>query len=181
MLLDLIALADKVLESVPDGVDTDEYETFIQKTLSHAKSFRCKELVQYDRRDDRYYLSEELTDNMDLLTIMKAHTTEVFWIELPRQLAIRDMMEKYGTTQPEGFSVERTVAAFLVHAGEYESELMENGLDNLRIEGLTVSGRVAQGNPQIHRYWRYQRSYRLRRVCRLSMGKGGCGAGLASI
>lgn len=139
VLLDLIALADMVLESAPEGIDTDEYDAFIQKMLSHAKSFMCNELVGYHRREDRYYLSEDLTESMDLLAIMKTHTTEVFWIELPRQLAIRDMMEKCGTTEPEELSPELAAAAFLTHVEKYESEFMENDLDNLRIEGLTVS------------------------------------------
>jgi hypothetical protein len=135
-LVEMLLVADWVINAheVAEGEGVRKpYKELRKKVLSHHKEMGMEEEFSYSEELDNYYESKEYEDRAPHMRFVDEHDESVFWDELARRLAHRDLHAEE-TLRPEGpyEGEERMMRVFEI-AGRYEDELIEHGLENIRL------------------------------------------------
>ncbi|MTI80444.1 MAG: hypothetical protein FH758_06090 [Firmicutes bacterium] len=90
-MLDLVSAGNWVINSTktPSEVKTD-YEELHQYILSYCEKYGFPELVDYEKKDDRYYESREYEESA-IHQMIDDYDNDVFWDKLTLELAKRDV------------------------------------------------------------------------------------------
>lgn len=99
LLVDMISLADWMIfaNETPDNKKSNniQYRELINKIYSYSKDMQCNDCIQKFEDDDKYYTSDEHTEEMHE-KFVEDYDNEVFWSELASRLAKRDLVKEFG-------------------------------------------------------------------------------------
>lgn len=133
LLLDVFSIADWVMTSHKTEKDprVEPYQKLEQKFLALAKDFGFKDLVEYDKKAEKYYPTARYEQMKTDRQFIDEFEEDVFWETLATRLAIRDLLMEKGADAlskmdfSDRFIEEETIA------DKYDQEFVENGVNNL--------------------------------------------------
>lgn len=137
LLLDMLHIAEWVqtshLENDEQKKFTEPYQQLMQKIFAYAREARCEQLLDYDKKSERYFPSRDYELNGDFRGFIEQFEEDTFWEELPMRLASRDLYIQF--SEQEIMSMKPFDRATKLHELEepYREELQENGIEFLQI------------------------------------------------
>jgi len=136
LLLEMLSMAEWVMHShqIESNEKCKQHDLVIQKLLSYYKDFKCEDLVEHDKSDNQYYQTSMDDDESPVNDLIKEFETEVFWEELTRRLARRDLIEKHGRKEVAEMEQMERFEAILKESEKYHEEFEKAGIDKLKIE-----------------------------------------------
>ena len=135
LLLDVFSIATWVMNSHkfepdPQSVPYDDLE---QKFMAFAKDFGFKNLVEYDKKIEKYFHTPEYEDSESDMQFIDEFEDDSFWEKLVSNLAKRDLINEIGVEQFEKMeSLDRFKKVNEI-AKKYNDEFEKNGIKNLII------------------------------------------------
>jgi len=138
LLLDVFSIATWVMnshkyESDPKSVP---YENLEQKFMAFAKEFGFKNLIEYDKKMEKYYPTPEYEDSESDMKFIDEFENDSFWEKLGSNLAKRDIINEIGVEQFEKMeTLERFKKVAEIEA-KYHDEFEKNGIKNLIVSKL---------------------------------------------
>ncbi len=132
-LLDLIYAADWLINAIKDNDEEEKYQDLIQYIYSFANKMDCEDLVEYEKEYKKYYGTRELEDG-PIREFIDEYDEYIFWDELSSRLADRDI--KNNISEDKDLGHEELVMKIWDREDKYNSEFIEKGLDNVKVEGL---------------------------------------------
>ncbi|NDY41276.1 hypothetical protein G3N55_00225 [Dissulfurirhabdus thermomarina] len=136
LLLDMLSVAGWIIDSYRDRDDPaiQPYDMLIQKFLSLAEGFGFGDLVEYDRREKKYYFSSVYEDIGTDTAFVNDFVDMSFWEELAVRLARRDLLEEVGGEAAlEEMEPDEAARREDELADRYYAEFERSGLDRLRL------------------------------------------------
>lgn len=134
-LLEMIDIADNVLHlhRIADAPETREYRELIQWFLSYAKEMGCEDVVEYAPQSREYILMGWEEDDWKPRELIEEFEEDVFWEELARRLALRDIIQEHGPEKLAEMDRGTVFVKRLELEQRYAEEFERNGLANLRL------------------------------------------------
>lgn len=131
-LLDLIYSGNYMINGIRVADETiKEYEDIQQYVYSFAKAFGYEDLVEFDKEYNMYFETRKYEDG-GIHDLISEYDTEVFWDELPLNLAKRDVVRD--NKEIDKMSQEERMSLIWQREESYSEEFYENGLDNVKVE-----------------------------------------------
>ena len=93
-LIDSVFLGDMVINGIRiQEEQIKEYEELRKYIYSFSKEMGCEDIIQFDKNDKEYY---ETRNNEDggILDFLSDYDYEIFWDNIVRRLAKRDVARK---------------------------------------------------------------------------------------
>lgn len=132
-LFDMANLADWMLHAHRVEDEKDDYDSLLQKILSHAKDFGLGDQVQYDEDLKQYFTTRDYEESDRIEGVIQTYEEESFWDELALRLATRDLIRRFGEQRYRSMKPEERVSLQLEREEMYTSEFSRNGLDSTHI------------------------------------------------
>lgn len=107
--------------------------------LSFHKDMGMEEQFRYDPKHDEYYETSEYEEESKHMRFIDDYDEESFWPTLASKLAARDLAAKDVLTPELKADEEKRRTELFQLIADYEQELADNGLDNVRL-GLKGRG-----------------------------------------
>ncbi len=133
LLLDMISIAEWVMRArkTEDDPNVEPYNRLEQKILSLAKEFGCDDLIEYSKEFDKYYPTADYEESETFMGFIDDFEEDVFWDELGRRLAQRDLLREEGSENFRSMNPTERFIETEERAEAYYNEFVENGLKNL--------------------------------------------------
>jgi len=133
-LIKTVYMGSGMVRSAQEGPEGEEgFFTIDEYLYSHAKDFGLEQYVEYDKDENTYYPSQLLEEDEKIINHILRYNDFTFWDQLIFNLAMRDIIKKYGEKTFEKMSEEDIAAKEKPLAEKYEREFEKNGLKNLAI------------------------------------------------
>jgi len=111
----------------------NRYDMLESYLLGHAKKFGLERYADYDKEDDMYYASEEMTDEIAVFDYLDDYEDKNFWGELVNILAVRDFNQKYSKKEINKMGAQEYDKKMQKFQNKYDDEFNNNGIDRLFI------------------------------------------------
>jgi hypothetical protein len=133
LLLEMLYLADWMMES--HSVDTvhKEHEKLRKKILSHYREMSTEDIIEYSEANDDYYELREFDDYIHE-EFIDPYNTEIFWEELADRLSTRDAIAELGSDRFKSMDGMERVIKLGELADRYEDEFESHGLERVIID-----------------------------------------------
>ena len=132
-LIDSVFLGDMVINGIRiQEEQIKEYEELRKYIYSFSKEMGCEDIIQFDKNDKEYY---ETRNNEDggILDFLSDYDYEIFWDNIVRRLAKRDVARKQ-RLMAEELTSDEWMRLVSEREEDYEQEFEANGLENLIVE-----------------------------------------------
>lgn len=135
-LIEMLTMSEWVMHShqLESNKDCKQHDLLIQKLLSYYKDFKCDDLVQHDKNDNKYYQTIVDEDDSPINDLIKEYETELFWDELTHRLARRDLAERLGEKEVAEMDPMKRFEGVSEESHKYHEEFEKAGVENLRIK-----------------------------------------------
>jgi hypothetical protein len=114
----------------------EDYDKVENILFSQADKFGLADLVEYDEATSSWLSSRRFED--DAMDLLDECIEDVFWEELVRRLAWRDVLLNYGDEAVEGMTEEAKIRLESPHIEKYREEIEKNGVMNLFVNRALV-------------------------------------------
>jgi hypothetical protein len=134
-LVEILLIADWVIRSneTEPREETKPYNELRKKVLCFHKEMGMEHQLRYDPKHDEYYETSEYEEGSDHMRFIEGYDEESFWPTLAGKLAARDLAAKDVLTPELKADEEKRRTELFQLITDYEQELVENGLDHLRL------------------------------------------------
>ena len=135
LLLDVLSISDWVMGAHDEEPDPriEPYKQLEQKFLAFAKDFGYEDLVEYEKKFEKYFPTKKYEDAGTDHIFIDEYDDNVFWQELCTRLAQRDMLEEFGEEQLSKMDIFERIGLEDEKSFQYNNDFAENGLKNLVI------------------------------------------------
>jgi len=132
-LIKIVYMGNGIVNAVDESSEDNEFTAMEEYIFSFAKNVGLEHLVDHDETENKYYPSEKLEEDEEIIEYIQSYDDNIFWEKLIFNLTRRDMENKYGIETVEKMSDEEGFAKGQPIAEKYEKEFSKNGLTNLKI------------------------------------------------
>lgn len=136
ILMRLVFLGNWVINGERSEGRFEDYDNVENAVFSQADKFGLAELVEHDEASSTWNASRHFED--DTLDLLDDCIEDVFWEELVRRLAWRDVLLTYGDEAVEGMTEEAKIRLESPHIEKYREEIEKNGLMNLFVNRALI-------------------------------------------
>lgn len=139
-MLTMLDISDWVMSSMEteENPKTMPYKKVEQKFLALAKDFHCGNLVEYDKKQDKYYHTRQFEDDSESMAFVDDYTEEIFWEELAGKLSKRDFSQKVGELKFKEMNPTERFQNICEFEEKYNEEFQNHGLTRLKIDKKTT-------------------------------------------
>lgn len=134
-LMKLVYLGNWMVNGIKISDERDKkFDAIEQRIFADAVDAGCGSLSEYDEALKKYFPTQELEENTDVLNAQKEYNTEIFWTELIERLAQRDFVAQYGMEAIKVMKEREQKEKFSEHVKRYVDEFEKNELANVVIK-----------------------------------------------
>lgn len=135
LLIEMLTMSEWVIHShqLETSEEFKQHGNLFQKLLSYYKDFKCEDLVEHDKQDDKYYQTIIDDHQSPVNDLIKEYEDEVFWEELTNRLAKRDLINKHGRKKVSEMDPVERFEGISEMSEKYYEEFSEHGVSHLNI------------------------------------------------
>jgi hypothetical protein len=133
-LLEAMQIADWVLHAheIEPRTDTKKFEELFEKLLALANEMGCKDLVELEEDDNKYYPAIELESAVE--EFIEEFESNTFWEELVSRLSERDVLRKAKMTELMDIETKERISLFSEAEEKWTKEISSFGLDRICVD-----------------------------------------------
>ena len=134
-LMTVLEIADWILHAyrTDDPPETAPMRALEQKVLALAEQFGCGELVEYDAKEQRWWVTREFDETSDALQYLQEFENDNFWEQLSERLVERDLVRQLGESACKRLDPEELDERQEPYRTLYAEEFLSHGVDRLEI------------------------------------------------
>jgi len=136
ILMRLVYLGNWVINGDRTEDRLGEYDKVENEIYSQAGTFGLSDLVEFDEASSSWLASRRFED--EATGVLDECIEDIFWDELARRLAWRDVLLNYGDEAVEGMTEEAKIRLESPYIDKYRDEIDKNGVMNLFVNRSTV-------------------------------------------
>jgi len=134
-LMKLVYLGNWMVNGIKTSDErTKKFDAIEQRIFQDAEDAGCGSLSEYDEPLKKYFPTQALEEDTEIIGTQKEYNTEIFWAELVERLAQRDFMAQYGMEAIKTMKEREQKEKFSEHVKRYVDEFEKNELTNIRID-----------------------------------------------
>lgn len=135
LLLDVFSIATWVMNSYKYEPDPKSvpYENLEQKFMAFAKDFGFKNLIEYDKKMEKYFHTPEYEDSESDMQFIDEFEDDSFWEKLGFNLAKRDLINEIGFDEFKKMESFDRLKKIDELTEKYHDEFEKNGIRNLMV------------------------------------------------
>ena len=134
-LMTVLEIADWILHAyrTDDPPETAPVRALEQKVLALAEQFGCGELVEYDAKEKRWWVTREFDETSDALQYLQEFESDNFWEQLSDRLVERDLVRQLGESACKRLDPEELEEREGPYRTLYAEEFLSHGVGRLEI------------------------------------------------
>jgi len=136
ILMRLVYLGNWVINGDRTEDRFEEYDRVENELFSQAEKFGLSGLAEFDEASSSWLASHRFED--EAIGLLDECIEDVFWDELARRLAWRDVLLIYGDEAVDGMTEEAKIRLESPYIDKYRDEIEKNGVMNLFVNRSTV-------------------------------------------
>ena len=133
-LVRLVFLGGLVSEEVSNDDILARINEVQQKVFAASAGRKGSSIIEYDKKEDEYFLSDDLED--ELMELLDEYDESRFWESLIMRLTMRDLQKKFSAQDLKEMPEEKGSKEMEVIHNYYINEFDDNDIDNLKVVAM---------------------------------------------